>query len=117
MKSPRKNRTAFRPSVGEARLEDRLALSGTQSAVAAQVQAAATQAGTLTVAQLRAAALRQMRTATQDLRSLINTQIDQLFANGTPTTQQLADFNQFLNGAVDATAFRVSSQAALLPGS
>ena len=40
-----------------------------------------------------------------------------LFASGTPTASQIAaSFINGLNGAIDATAFRVSSQLALLPG-
>lgn len=68
------------------------------------------------IRQLRQNFIGQFHTALKDLRTMIRAQSAQLFANGTPTAQQIVDFNQFLNGAINATAFRVSSMAALLPG-
>jgi len=57
----------------------------------------------------------QLQAASNDLRQYVRTQISQLFANGTPTQAQIADLRDQLSGAVNATAFRVSSQLALLP--
>ena len=61
---------------------------------------------------------KQVHVAARDLRSAIQAQIGQLYANGaTPTTQQLANFNASIAGALDATALRLSVQASLLPNS
>jgi hypothetical protein len=139
MRSKRKDRNTFRPSVVEASLEDRLVLSSNPivfnngmslafrlspavRVAARPAQVSVAQAGvqntsTLTVRQLRRAFLQQSRAAATALRQMIKDQATQLFANGTPTPQQLADFNAMVNGAIDATAFQLSSQAALLPGS
>lgn len=143
-KLTRKKRTAFRPSVTEASLEERLALSGTATAAAdstagpliTQVMPITTPGVTpppaappfnpgvtvvrahhgLTAAHLRAAYARQVRAAMADLRSAIRNDARQLQANGsTPTAQQLADFNAMVSGALDATALRLTSAAALLP--
>lgn len=146
MKSPKKVRRGlrFRPSVSESTLEDRVALSSfaarlsgavnirflqqSRPAPLAQISASSSRAQALIQAQqtrqmristrqFRDIFIRQFHTALRDLRSMINAQSAQLFASGTPTPQQLTDFNQFVNGAVNAAAFRVSSLAALLPGS
>jgi hypothetical protein len=72
----------------------------------------------LQTAQLRANYVRQFQAASADLKSAVRADVAQLFANGAaPTAQQMANFNAQLAGAVDATAFRLSSQAALLPNS
>jgi hypothetical protein len=65
--------------------------------------------------QIQRSYLQQVRAASRDLQQVIGNQASQLFAAGTPTAQQLSDFNAFVDGAINATAFRVSSQAALLP--
>jgi hypothetical protein len=59
----------------------------------------------------------QFRAAQTGLQQALSAQVAQLYANGQPTAQQLADFNAFASGAIDATAFRLASQYALLPGS
>ncbi len=136
-----RNRKAFRPSLAEASLEDRLVLSSGATAVPdsttnplVTVVMPVTQPGVtpppasppvnpgviaahrLTVAHLRTAYARQVRAAVKDLRTAIRADVNQLRASGsTPTTQQLADFNASVGGAIDATALRLSSQAALLP--
>ena len=143
MRSHRKNRNAFRPSIGGAGLEDRAsswpprfgsrwpacwpqfvqaaAVNARQDLAATGQASAAVQTAntgsTLTLAQLRRSYLQQVRAASTDLRLAINAQAARLFANGQPTAQQLADFNAFVNGAINATTLRVSSLSALLPGS
>ena len=57
----------------------------------------------------------QFNAARNSLRQALSTQITQLYANGRPTAEQLANFRTLASGAIDATAFRVSSQLALLP--
>ena len=139
MSHPRKNRRAFHPTLNGALLEDRVVPSTLTSAeiqaalqssrgisaraffatlpVAAPSGIATSSSSAMTVRQVENAYLRQVRTATTDLRQTINSELTQLFASGKPTAQQLAAFDSFAQGAVDATALRLSSQAALLPGS
>ena len=147
MSNANRKRTWFRPSVTEARLEERLVLSSgtgvtavanpavvqvipspvyaeldlTPPPAAPPVSAAVARARAshkLTVRQLRADYTKQVRAAARDLRSAIKADIAQLYANGsTPTAQQLADFKASAAGAVNATALRLSTQAALLPDS
>jgi hypothetical protein len=145
MNNRTRKRQAFRPMVGEASLEKRLVLSSvvtatTESGATPLVTVvmplttpgvtpppaappfnphviAARAAHRLTVAHLRAVYARQVRAAMRDLRTAIRTNVVQLRASGTtPTAPQLADFNARVGGAIDATALRLSSQAALLPG-
>jgi hypothetical protein len=136
-----RKRKAFRPLLAEASLEDRLVLSSGATAgpdsttnPLVTVVMPVTQPGVtpppasppvnprviaahrLTVAHLRAAYARQVRAAVKDLRTAIRADVNQLRASGsTPTAQQLTDFNARVSGAIDATALRLSSQAALLP--
>ena len=147
MSNAKKKRVSFRPSVTETRLEQRLVLSSgtgvtavanpavvevipspvyaelslTPPPAAPPVSAAVARARAshkLTVRQLRADYTKQVRAAARDLRSAIKADIAQLYANGsTPTAQQLADFKASAAGAVNATALRLSTQAALLPDS
>jgi len=147
MSIPKRKRFAFRPMVTESRLECRLVLDGATSAAAAvaspmvlvvapptqlapdgvtpapapspiSASAAARLSRPLTVASLRKDYAKQVRAAARDLRSAIQTQLGQLYANGaTPTAQQLADFNASVAGALNATALRLSVQASLLPNS
>jgi hypothetical protein len=71
-----------------------------------------------TVRQIRADYTRQVQLATLDLRNVVAQQVRQLYANGAvPTSQQLANLTAGVEGAVDAAALQLSSQAALLPGS
>src|SRR5262249_43096791 len=70
----------------------------------------------LTVAKIHTAYNQRVHAAVRALRTAIQTQVGQLRANGaTPTAQQMADFNASIAGALDATALRLSTQAALLP--
>lgn len=105
---------AFRPSLNESVLERRVVLNA--AGVSAMAQAASRQ--NAIVQRLIFNALRdQFRSAGNNLRSAINTQVGELFANGTPTAQLRGDFNSRVAGQVFASAFQLSSQAALLPGS
>lgn len=140
MSSARKNRHVFRPSLDGASLEDRQLLAtgvttvfDLGSGVVAVVPPTPAFASTLgpsvsaqaarqlnlqnqqAVRQFRRAFLQQARAASGDLRQAVAARAAQTFANGTPTAQQMADLNMFVNGALNATAFRLSSQAALLP--
>ena len=54
--------------------------------------------------------------ASAQLKQFVNQQAGLLYANGTPSASQIAAFRDQIAGAVDATAFRVSNQLALLPG-
>ena len=70
----------------------------------------------LTAAQLETDFLTANRAATAALQQEIRTDAAQLFANGKPTQSQLFNFTSEAAGAIDATAMRLSSQAAHLPG-
>ena len=146
--SNKRKRIAFRPTVTESRLEERLVLTGGTSSVAATAatpsvvvltpsplyqevgltpppaappvspQVVRLESRPLTKARLRADYAKEARLAAKDLKSAIKAQVAQLQANGTtPTAQQMADFNASVAGAVNATALRLSVQAALLPDS
>jgi len=110
----RKNRHAFRPTLDGA-LEDRVVLSHSPAHVVRP------QAGGLVtprdVAQVRQLFNQQFNLANQQLRTFAQTQIANAFRNGRPTAAQLADLNNSLSGAINATALRLSAQANLLPGS
>ncbi|MHB1557370.1 MAG: hypothetical protein ACYC61_07810 [Isosphaeraceae bacterium] len=146
MRSHKRVKAAFRPSMIDSSLEDRVVLSsgaaaaGTPAAVyqlkpspvyaelgltpppaAPPISAALARelaAHNLPVNLVHTAFRQQIHLATQDLRSAVQSQIAQLYANGsTPTTQQLANFRASIAGALNATTLRVSTQAALLPRS
>src|SRR6476659_2052256 len=107
MNSPRKNRLMFRPSLADAGLEHRVVLNGSGSGLlvpSGTIRFSLSRPqGTLitpdfgqvvgglnlTTQQLRQTLTAQFRTATRDLLRQIRTQAAQLFANGTPTAQQL----------------------------
>jgi hypothetical protein len=118
MSSSRKARMAFRPSVVENLLEERVVLStGTGAQVSTLASAAQTGSqATLTRRDLAQAYRTQLGAATADLKKYVDTQLGNLYASGTPTASQLATLQDQIDGAVAATAFRVSSQLALLPG-
>src|SRR3954453_21458329 len=124
MKMRKHRRPAFRPSVDIARLEDRVVLSGPSQV--AHIQAVPTVAtggqtsSGSTLTQLSRRELyslyqQQFRAAAQDLKTALSTQVDQLYASGKPSQDQLNNLQTLVIGAVNATAFRVSSQVALLP--
>jgi hypothetical protein len=116
----RKSRNAFRPSLGDSALEDRLTLSSTAEVQVLIVQptpAPAPVSPAMAIARVRRGILQQIRSLAPQLRSAINDQITALHANGNPTAQQVADFNAAVQGISNAAALRLSGQAALLPGS
>ncbi len=132
-----KKRIVFRPSAFEAQLEERLVLSSATrrgcidrecSGPAPPLAAAppiysplviSSAAPWRTVGQLRHAYTRQVKLAALDLRNAVATDIQQLYANtnGDPTSQQMANLTASVEGAVDATALQLSSEASLLPAS
>jgi len=113
-KARRQNRHAFRPVLGDSSLEERVVMNAT----AAHISAAANTANAgMTAAQVRAAFNTALQNATRTIRNFVNAQSAQLFANGTPTTDQINNFRAQVAGAVNATALSLSSQAALLPRS
>jgi len=127
MNNRMKKRIAFHPSATEAPLEERRLLSSTSAVVSRTPPAAPPPLFSSAVIispmhwtterQLRTAFARQVQLATLDLRNAVAREVRQLFANGSvPTPQQLTDFNATVQGAIDATALRVSTQASLLPG-
>lgn len=120
MKSHHKSRTAFSPSVDGVALEDRVVLNaGVRAHLAAAVLAArpnASAPAALTRSQLFQSYRGQLRAASNQLTQYVNSRIANSYANGIPTSSQLADLRQEVAGAVDATNFRISSQLALLPG-
>jgi hypothetical protein len=120
-----KKRVSFCPSTTEARLEERIVLSSASSVTPPAAPppffssvVIGNPSPAKTVAQLRNAYKRDVALTTVNLRSAFANEIGQLYANGNvPTQQQLTDFNANLQGALDATALQLSTQASLLPGS
>ncbi len=146
MRSHKKVKPAFRPSMIDSPLEDRVVLSGTAATAgsplavyqlkpspvyaelgltpppaAPPISAALARelaAHNLPVNLVHKAFRQQVHLASQDLRAAVQSQIAQLYANGsTPTAQQLANFRAGIAGVVNATALRLSTQASLLPRS
>jgi hypothetical protein len=125
MKNRTKSHVAFCPSVTEAKLEERLVLSSTNTVTPPASPAPFFSSVVIgnpihakTVAQLRTAYAREVALTAVNLRSGVGAEIGQLFANGAvPTQQQLTDFNAGVQGELDATALQLSNQASLLPGS
>ena len=125
MRSHSKRSTAFRPALNDIRLEDRVVLNGGVgtahvATLAAAISPAvrAQQSGsqnTFTRRELLSVYRQQFNAARNSLRQALSTQITQLYANGRPTAEQLANFRTHASGAINATAFGVSSQLALLP--
>ncbi len=67
--------------------------------------------------QFRRSFTQQVRASTQNLQNVLRAQAAQLYISGRPRPEQLAAFNQYAAGAVNALALRLSAQAALLPNS
>lgn len=109
---PKKSR-AFRPSLDNSGLETRVVLNGATVSTGAIVAAQ----NAMERRQVLNALRNQLRNTSSNLRGLITSQIGQLLANGIPTAQQRADFNALVAGELFGTAFQLSSQAGLLPGS
>jgi hypothetical protein len=139
MENRAKKRRAFRPTLVGSVLEQRVVMASgldvrsliaglAQTSEAAAVSGylaqlrrdtgADNQAQGLTQRQIRQAFRAEVAAAAQDLETYLDTQAAPLFASGaTPTAQQLADFQELAAGAINATAFRLSSEAAILPRS
>jgi|GEM_PF-5158900 len=133
--NPRNRRIAFRPTLGDIRLEERVVMNGAATMIGTMaasvatppttgnVQANQTGLGNLTARQIRNAFRQQIGLAQNSLRQFARDQVNAMFsnaanfgANGRPTAQALADFNAGVAGAINATALRLSAQASLLPG-
>jgi hypothetical protein len=123
-----KKRIAFRPSINDRQLEDRIVLSSipTTNATALIVDltpdvtprpAPSPVSVRALMTSLHRAYSIELQDARNDLRKTIDADIKHLYAGGPkPTAQARADFIAEVDGAVDATALRVSSPASLLPG-
>lgn len=117
----RRKRLEFHPSLEGAPLEVRVVPAVVAPIVRThdvllQTEAANRLENSLTAGRLRTTMRNAIRSAATDAWSAINAQVRQLYANGTPTAQQKADFNAAVGGILDATALRLSSLAGLLPG-
>jgi hypothetical protein len=118
---PMKKRTPFRPSAADARLEERVVLSTAATPLPAPPPINSSIlvksfGHPLTVAQLRADYNVQVKRAGADLQTMVDAAIQQAYANGSiSSAQKHADLNATVDGAIDATALRLTSQAALLP--
>ena len=113
-----KKRHQFRPTLVHATLEERQVLS--TRAIPATPPPAPPPVSALAVAmekgEVRTAYVKQVQAATVALRNAVKADNSQLYSNGSdPTSQQMTDFAAEVAGAVNATALRISSQAALLP--
>jgi len=125
MNRQKRNRVAFRPMADDAKLEDRVVLASgatliqTPPPLIDQITPAASPFSPLTrltAAQVRQDFLSAFRSTSNALRTAIRSDMNQLFANGQPTAQQVADFNANVAGQINAAAFRTASQLSLLPG-
>lgn len=135
--TPRRDRRAFLPAVLGISLEERVVMSGAPAWTTILRGSAGspsgpstpsgpsspTGLGDITARQLMTAYNQQFGASRTALQQYINDQISTLYspanlgANGRPTQQAVADFNNNVGGAINATAFGLSSQVALLPGS
>jgi hypothetical protein len=121
MSNSLRKRRALHPSVTDAELEVRLALSSLTPLAAPPVfsNIVISEPGAWkTVGQLQRAYRHQVQLLTLDLRNQAASEILQMNADSTVSkAQQLNDLNATLQGTLDAAALRLSSQAALLPAS
>lgn len=128
--TPRRHRIAFRPTIDDFRLEERVCLSTATTrtiptlvgpAVAAarfRVQPAQEAGDTLTDRQLRTALRTQLRASYRDLRLAVNAALSDLArtTGGSPTPAQLADVYDRVLGSVNATAYRLLGLSTVVPG-
>lgn len=134
--TPRRARRAFRPTSLGIPLEERVVMSGAPAWMATlrgsvgppsgpatpPGPSSPTGLGDITARQLMTAYNQQFGASRAALQQYINDQIgtlyspDNLGADGRPTQQAIADFSNNVGGAINATAFGLSSQLALLPG-
>ena len=100
MRNRKTHRFAFRPTLDEFSLEERVVLNAAGAHAAAMVSAAQTGSLTdITQRQLHAAFARQFRQANAALRAFIKQQVNTAFANGAPERGQRADLQATVNGA------------------
>ena len=107
MSKNNRNRNAFRPELSGASLEERVVLSLPAGYNFVSPQQAA---------QFRAAFSRAFRSMQFDVRTQIQNQARQLFASGTPTAQQIANFEANAEGIIVAGTSGLANMFALLPG-
>ncbi|WP_165226953.1 hypothetical protein [Aquisphaera insulae] len=98
---------SFRPSIDGIALEERVVMNAAGTAASAQAL--------LSRRELYQSYRAQFRAAANDLRQYLRTQIATAYANGTPDATTKANLQSQIGGAVNATAFRLSSQLGLLP--
>ena len=106
MRKNNRNRTEYRPDLNGARLEERVVLS---------LPPGFNFVGPNQVAQLRAAVARASRSIEFGVRTQIQAQARQLFAAGTPTPQQIANFDANAQGAIVSGASALANMLAVLP--
>ncbi len=114
----------LRPSLSSSALEDRVVLATGKAAAIVAAAASPTPAPSpftpIGNTRLTAPQLEQDFLAVNARDGCSQTEIQTdaaaLYANGHPSSFQLFNFNSEVAGAIDATALRLSSQAALLPG-
>lgn len=114
MRTSKRRRPIFRPTMIEARLEERVVMSGGGPRAGVEVAAST---GNLSVRELRGAFRDQFREALRTLRREIRLSVDEFFADPQRNLNTLTDLNAQIEGAINATAFRLSAQDALLPNS
>lgn len=101
------------------RLEERVVLNGARPSIAQAVvpgNAQQIQANRRLLNEIQLVSRGQVANASQTLRNLVRSQMEQLYANGRPTAQQIANFNATVGGAINAAALGLLSQYDLLPG-
>jgi hypothetical protein len=108
MSKNKRNRSVFRPELSGASLEERVVLSVPPGFNFVSPQQAA---------QFRGAFGRAFRSTQFAVRTQIQNQARQLFASGTPTAQQIANFEANADGTVVAGTSALANMFALLPGS
>ena len=100
MRKNRRNPMAFRPELKGAALEERLVLSLPPGYTFVNAQQAA---------QFRAAFSRALRSTEFNVRTEIQAEARQLYASGTPTPQQIANFESSADGTIAAGTVALSN--------
>jgi len=101
-----RKRVAFRPSLSFAGLEERVVLNGASAAAAAS---------TMSIPQIRAAFVAELKSAQQDLRQAIASDVAQFRSLRFATDQDVANFRSTIANTVSATESQLSSLLSLLP--
>ena len=108
MRKDSRKRTLFRPALSGAVLEERVVLSLPPGFTFVTPRQAV---------QFRAAFNRAFRATEFNTRTQLQAEASQLFANGTPTAQQLADFEAAAQGSIVAGSAAAANMLSLLPHS